>query len=504
MASTPDFTTSNSVPAWRQKLSASWSWWIGELARMVPETFLRGTRLPVLAFEPGGDVVLVEPKGSAGPDARVAAASLEPSQARAALNALLARVGETRSRARLCLERDEALLRRVSMPVATEENLLQVVGFEMDRLTPFRAEEVYFDQRVVARDAAAGQIVVQVAIARRDLVDARVARMRELGVSVQGVTVRDDAPGQYASFDLLPHAQRGERESPNDRLLKHGLIAAVVVLLLAALALPIWQKRESVIEAMPMVARAQQDAQATDKIAEELKRQVADYNYLLARKHAWGALSYLEDVSRLLPDNTWVQQFDLRASGKSREVQITGETTSSSKLIELLEQSTLLQNATPRGTVTRGSVPGTERFMIAAETRPRALPEMLAASDLAALPPPAPPTMVQAPPTAPQPAAEQAKAEGDDQADEAPTVPPSAPAPVAAPAVVRPVPPGRAPASRPERRAPASSAEAADEAAKRFVRAQELKETRRADLQRRREVARQNASLPPPNPVPQR
>ncbi|MEP7262435.1 MAG: pilus assembly protein PilM, partial [Usitatibacter sp.] len=329
MASTPDFSTSNTVPAWRQKLSATWRWWTDELARMVPESFARGTRLPVLAFETGGDVVLVEPKSAAGPEARVAATSLEALQARAALAALLARVGETRSRARLCLDREETLLRRVSMPAATEENLSQVMGFEMDRLTPFRADEVYFDQRVVSRDAAAAQIVVQVAVARRELVDARVARMRDLGVSVQGVTVRDDAPGQYASFDLLPHAQRGERESPNDRLLKHGLIAAVLVLLFAALALPIWQKRESVIEVQPLVARAQQDAQATDNIGRELERQVADYNYLLTRKHAWGALSYLEDVSRLLPDNTWVQQFDLRAAGKSREVQITGETTSS-------------------------------------------------------------------------------------------------------------------------------------------------------------------------------
>ncbi|MEP7261861.1 MAG: pilus assembly protein PilM [Usitatibacter sp.] len=498
MASTPDFSTSHTVPAWRQKLSATWRWWTDELARMVPESFARGTRLPVLALDPGGDVVLVEPKSATGPEARVAAMSLDTLQARAALAALLARVGETRSRARLCLDREEALLRRVSMPAATEENLSQVMGFEMDRLTPFRADEVYFDQRVVSRDAAAAQILVQVAVARRELVDARVARMRELGVSVQGVTVRDDAPGQYASFDLLPHAQRGERESPNDRLLKHGLIAAVVVLLLAALALPIWQKREGVIEVQPLVARAQQDAQATDNIGKELERQVADYNYLLTRKHAWGALSYLEDVSRLLPDNTWVQQFDLRAAGKSREVQITGETTSSSKLIELLEQSTLLQNATPRGTVTRGSTPGTERFMIAAETRPRALPAMLAARDLAAPPPPAP--VVQAP--APAMPASQPKAEGDEETGEAPapaTGANPATAPHVTPSVATP-PPARPPVGRLERRAPASPAQAADDAAKRFERTQQVKAARE-ELRRQREQARQNGT-PPPTRLP--
>ena len=55
---------------------------------------------------------------------------------------------------------DEALVRRVTMPAATEENLRQVLGFEMDRLTPFRADDVYFDYRVVSRDAAAGQLAI--------------------------------------------------------------------------------------------------------------------------------------------------------------------------------------------------------------------------------------------------------------------------------------------------------------------------------------------------------
>ena len=104
-------------------------------------------------------------------------------------------------------------------------------------------------------------------------------------------------------------------------------------------------------------------------------------------------LAFFEDLSRLLPDNTWVQQFDLKTVGKGREVQVSGETTSSSKLIEILEGSTLLQNAAPRGTEVRGSQPNTVRFMIAADVRARAQPEtrpILAAVPIAAAPAAAP------------------------------------------------------------------------------------------------------------------
>ncbi|HET7728651.1 MAG TPA: pilus assembly protein PilM, partial [Usitatibacter sp.] len=378
MASNPEFTPAAAVPAWQQKLSAFWRWWTGELAQAMPERIaaLRGAgRLPVVELD-GAELVLVEPRAAVGPESRVALEALDGARRRSAVQALLERAGEARGRARLCLAQSEALTRRVVMPTATEENLRQVLAFEMDRLTPFRAEDVYFDYRVLSRDPAAGTLLAMLAVARREVVDARVESLRALGVSVQGVTVRDDHPATGPTLDLLPTEQRGERESARERTIKAVLVAAVLLLLLACLVYPIYRKRQEVVALLPQVAKAQQEAQATDTVARELEKQVADYNFLLGKKHGSPmALAYLEDVTRLLPDNTWIQQFDLKQVAKTREVQITGETPSASKLIEVIEQSQLMQNATPRGTVTRGSQPNLERFQIVAETRPRAQPE---------------------------------------------------------------------------------------------------------------------------------
>lgn len=433
MASVPEISPRRPLPAWRQKLAAFWRWWLGEIAQMVPERFASlggAARVPVLAMS-GEEVVLVEPRSAVGPETRVELAGLDEARRRAGLRALLERAGESRSRARLCLEPGEALVRRASMPAATEENLRQVLAFEMDRLTPFHAEDVYFDYRVVSRDAAAGQVAVQLAVARRDLVDARMEKLRSLGASVQGVTVREDLGHGGAYLDLLPSEQRGERESSRERLIQGSLIGLVALLALVALLLPVWHKRDAVISTFPIVSKARQDAEATDAIARTLEKQVADYNFLLARKHgSYPALAYLEEVTRLLPDNTWLQQMDIKSVGKAREIQLSGETTSSSRLIELLEQSRVLQNAAPRGTVTRGSQPNTERFMIAAEPRPRPLPEATPVADIpvpvapAAAPPAAPPPTAAATPAPPaQPPAAAPKKAAD------PKSPPSKPAP---------------------------------------------------------------------------
>jgi hypothetical protein len=204
------------------------------------------------------------------------------------------------------------------------------------------------------------------------------------------------------------------------------------VLLLAALTIPWVRKRAEVHAITPHLEKALAEAQATDKLVKELERQVSDYNFLLAKKHERGpVLAYVEEIARLLPDHTWLQQLDVKSTGKSREVQISGETVSSSKLIEIMEQSQLMQNAAPRGTVTRGTQPGTERFVISAEAKPRPQPEAKSVTEAQA----APPLPAMAPSTYVAP----------------PAAPPAAPASPAAPptAVVTPVP--RAPAGEPSK-----------------------------------------------------
>ena len=412
MAASGDIASAKARSNWQLQFAAFWRWWVQELAQLVPErlsTMSGVAAIPVVALE-GEDVVLVEarPGAAARPASRVAMGGLGGDAQRAALRQLLESAGETRGRVRLRLARDEALVRRVSLPAATEENLHQVLGFEMDRFTPFRLDDVYFDHRVMSRDSVSGQIAVEIAVARRELVDARVDQLRAWGASVQGVTVEGEAERGAAPLDLLPSEQRGQRESGGERWLVPGLAVLALALLVVALLYPAYNKRSAAVALIPQVAKAKQEAEAADVIARQLERQVADYNFMVTRKQTtWPVLAYIEEVTRLLPDNTWVQQLDVKTNGRTREVQVTGETASSSKLIEVLEQSSILQNAAPKGTVTRGSQPGAERFVIAAESRPRQAPPPRPLLEVAEVLPaaPAPPAPGTAPIPTPTPPA---------------------------------------------------------------------------------------------------
>ncbi|QJR12708.1 hypothetical protein DSM104443_03801 [Usitatibacter rugosus] len=465
MAAIPDRLRAGK-PAWRQQAEAFWSWWTAQLAREVPES-LGGAgmkRAPVVALR-GETLVLLEARGTTFAEIGEAPlSSLDPEGRKIALRSLLARAGETDPRVRLCLDRDESLLRRVALPLATEENLAQVLAFEMDRLTPFRGEDVYFDHRVASRDPVAARIQVDLGVARRPLVDAKVATLREYGGEVQAVVLADDVARWSAPLDLLPEGLPGELDRRRERSLQMTAGGIVLALLALALALPLWQKREAVIALQPVLMKARAEAEATDILSKELEKIVADYNFLLTKKHTvQPTLVLVEELSRLLPDTTWVQQLDIRPTGKIREVQISGETPSSSKLIEIFEQSKVLQNAAPRGSITKGSQPGNERFLIAAEVRPRTMPEAVPLSMAASFPtatvvPPPPPPPVDAAKPAAADAAKPATADATKSTASDATKPAPADAQPPATATVTPTPAVPPKAAAPNAAAPSAPA----------------------------------------------
>ncbi len=62
----------------------------------------------------------------------------------------------------LLLPESVVLQTHVTMPLAAEANLRQALAYEMDRHTPFSAEEVFFGWHNLSRDREAGQFQFRV------------------------------------------------------------------------------------------------------------------------------------------------------------------------------------------------------------------------------------------------------------------------------------------------------------------------------------------------------
>ncbi len=359
-----------------QRVSNFWRWWKGELAIVTPAWLHT-------VMSPPSELANIYLDGRSLSTLKLGINSATPTntvsvdEGEAALRRLMASVraeGGNVNAVRLVLPQAEVLRRRISLPLATEENLRQVVGFDLDRQTPFNAASAFYDVKIEQRDSTSGMLTAQLAATPKAQLETVIATLAKAGLTVRAIGVVDDLVGQNTHFDLFPPELRPEQKLTGLQILNRVLIALVVALTLAVVFIPVWQKRENVISLLPILEKGKIENEGTERVLTEVTRLATEYNFIATKKQTTQAtVTLIEEFSKMLPDNTWVQTLEIKATPKVREVQVQGETASVTKLIELFEKSPLLQNTSTRSQVSRGAMPNTERFHIAAEIKPRVI-----------------------------------------------------------------------------------------------------------------------------------
>ena len=279
--------------------------------------------------------------------------------------------------------------RIVELPVAVSGRLQQVLSFELDRLTPLRASDLYYDFRVLDRNAAAGNCRVEVVAVPRARVAPWLADAQQRNVEVTRLLL---SPTDVdSSLNLLAATQVVAAPS-RYRWLNTALLALCALLAIALVAFPLWQMRQQVIDLQPVEASAKAEAQAASILQTQLEKQIGEYNLPLARKHgAPLVVQVIDDLTKRLPDDTWAQSFEIKSTpnpkdqkDKVREVIVQGETGSGGKILQMFQESPLLKDPVFKATMTRVAA-NAERFHIAGELVAAEMPKSLLLSDPSAV-----------------------------------------------------------------------------------------------------------------------
>jgi general secretion pathway protein L len=425
----------------RTGLVGFWRWWSAELTPLVPtrarEAVQRRRLRPVLAFD-GDEAVLYRPAAQQHASGLVESARIPltgdanavAATGRAAIAQLAYGTTTGEPRVVIALPAKQVLRRTLTLPSAVEENLRRTVGYDLDRLTPFKPDELYFDVVVVDRDAAKGELRVDIASVRRTIVDQAVALAVGWGASVAAVVPVAPEAAALSRLNLLPEHARPSR-SVWSRWQFWLPLALLALFAASAVILPLWQKRDYAIGVMKQAEQARVQALQSERLRNELDRQAGDYNFALGRKYAFpGTAQVLDEMSRLLPDDTWLTQLDIKnvARGKdpARELTMRGESQNAGKLISILEDSKLVGQAAPRSPTTKIQQGTGEVFDLAAQLKTLPAPALVSLTASGAAPVAAVASPPPVAPSEPAPAAAPV-------AKSAPAAPASgAPPPVAA------------------------------------------------------------------------
>lgn len=261
----------------------------------------------------------------------------------------------------LRLPRRQALRKMLDLPAAAEQNLRQVLTFEMDRQTPFTPDDVYFDFRVRKRDRESRRIGVEMIVLPRAIVDVAVARARGWGLAPDAVDVSGNDTEASAPLNVLPETP-GPRQGRFASAI--GLVLGIVAigLLTAAIYFPLERQRVHAEAMAREVAQAKEDAGASRRLQDEIDRLIRQDRFIVDKKNRQPPfIEILNEVTRLLPDDTWL----FRMRYFEGDIQTFGYSPAASPLIGTIEESDLFQNAQFRAPMTRDPRVDADRFHIA-------------------------------------------------------------------------------------------------------------------------------------------
>ena len=342
-------------------------WWFYELAGLVHpavrRAFRGNGRFLVLDLVDGQAIFRFCAGGRARELGRINTDGVSPGTLRKEARKLAGGVNLRKARIAVRLPAEKGLRKTLVLPLAAESDLRQALRYQIDRQTPFTQDEIYFDYEEGVRDAESERLTVDLTVVPKTVVDSAVDYAAAWGLTPDIVDVAYGEGGAPPRLNLIQDARRADAGQGWRRF---NLMLAFLALVLfgAAIYLPLERYRIEADSRAAQVTAARQEAGAVMDLSEEMDRLEKEGNFLIDRKRAAPpTLRILDELTRLVPDDTWVSEVEIKENG----VKVSGYSAAASRLIALIDASPIFQTPGFRSPVTQDSRTGLERFSLSFE-----------------------------------------------------------------------------------------------------------------------------------------
>lgn len=253
----------------------------------------------------------------------------------------------------------ELLHKVISLPAATEPRLASVLGYELDRHTPFSAAQAGFGYRILNRDRVSSKIEVDLFVLpdskRKPLVEV----LKHIGLVPEALLPEGMQHDSTSRKTLNLQASDGGTKTA--RALAVRFPALILLVLVVLVAYASHQREQQIARLEAEVSIQEPLAEQARQLREEIEALESGGQYIREIKRGRPpTLILLDEMTRLLPDHTWLNRMELDGS----EIRIQGESSSASELIALLEASPGFSQATFAAPVTINPRTRKERFSL--------------------------------------------------------------------------------------------------------------------------------------------
>lgn len=324
-------------------------WWMGELNQIFPaRRALKHLDELRLHFSPATISVEHIRSGHATelvPPIPTQSTESEP------LQAAVSRLSPGKTRVSYVVDKSLVLTRALVLPEAAEENLGEVLSFEMERQTPFRADDVFFDYEIASRNSPQREIEVNLYVVPKKTFIAT-----EKAMTTWPLTPADT---RYETGQLkITYSPFAPAES---RRISSFLVVVNVALLIAVIVVPIAYQKTTLEQLREELVSTREQALQAAETQAQVEAIRAQLEYLNQRKSNQVPLvELINEVSRLLPDTTWLLRLEL----KDETLHLRGYSQAASSLIARIDNTNRFTETRFASPVTKDNASGTERFYI--------------------------------------------------------------------------------------------------------------------------------------------
>jgi general secretion pathway protein L len=255
-----------------------------------------------------------------------------------------------------------ALRTPVSLPLAADKNLAEVIGFEFERLVPFSRPDVYYAYRVTARDKQSQMLRVDLVVLPRSEVTKLSHAADTLGLRVTGLEVTE--PGSSSNITSIPlDARESGRAMRTGQRIVVGLSAVATMLVLICLAIPFWRASTAIETLTAQMSGARQQAETAAALQKQIDTKRQEQQFLTERKRAMPTVTeLLATLTQLIPDDAYLTEMSINGD----RIRLTGAANSATAVLTLIDQSPAFRGAAFQSPIVQDPRLNRERFDITA------------------------------------------------------------------------------------------------------------------------------------------
>ncbi|WP_203323465.1 PilN domain-containing protein [Pseudoxanthomonas beigongshangi] len=261
----------------------------------------------------------------------------------------------------LLLPADAVLRRPLVLPAAAADRLRDVVRFEIDRQTPFGADDVCYDASLRQRRED-GQLEVDLIVIPRARFDAALAPLGGLASELAGVDVAA-LQGTPLGVNLLAPAERRIRQAPMRGW--HLILASLALVAVVFAAWTILDNRRNAADEFETALRTRtEQARRVAAQRQQLVDLVEGMNALeRTRAQRPTAVEVLDELSRRLPDGTHLEKMSIEGD----RLVVIGLSQEASSLVAKLQGSPLWRSPALSGALQPDQTRRRDRFTLTAQ-----------------------------------------------------------------------------------------------------------------------------------------